>query len=518
MAFHPLGTAARRRARRRRRATSRARRRRTATSPTARAVPTALGVNPQLTIMALGHPASPPDTDGGAPHVVPDRSTLAVRDGRAYAARRPRARAGPRRRARRRDDGRLLRRERLAVPQPRLDAADLAGVPRRERPRLDAQLGRAARSTTRAPGPGTHAAQRGSVRDRTRCGCGSATATAGGADRAPGFPPSQPARATTSRFFLRAVTRPSRAAFWLRHTVHQRAGRAADGLALVHVLRRRRGPPRAARHRRRASCPPTATRDRRTRAAARRRQRPRWRARRSTRAGTLRCATTPSRCATSRASGCTARRCRARSSRARCPSATFDRHAAVGDREPRVDGWPGMVGHNWGAEHAERWIWLHGALRRRAGRVARPRRRPRRGRARCRRRGSPTARCSSTASATGSAGRDPRACTPRRRAAASSCPAPSSRRARRAGQTVAWPLRRPRRGRAPLAQLLDRRGDGAPRGPRGSRSAHGGVYESASHPAPTASSCSRSPTASRPGPRAHGRRPPRCSRGGTRTA
>jgi hypothetical protein len=30
---------------------------------------------------------------------------------------------------------------------------------------------------------------------------------------------------------------------------------------------------------------------------------------------------------------------------------------------PRVlvlRGWRGMVGHNWGAEHAERWIWLHG--------------------------------------------------------------------------------------------------------------------------------------------------------------
>jgi hypothetical protein len=28
----------------------------------------------------------------------------------------------------------------------------------------------------------------------------------------------------------------------------------------------------------------------------------------------------------------------------------------------RIDfsGWRGMVGHNWGAEHAERWIWLHG--------------------------------------------------------------------------------------------------------------------------------------------------------------
>jgi len=25
-----------------------------------------------------------------------------------------------------------------------------------------------------------------------------------------------------------------------------------------------------------------------------------------------------------------------------------------------LDGWPGMVGHNWGTQHAERWIWLHG--------------------------------------------------------------------------------------------------------------------------------------------------------------
>jgi len=27
-----------------------------------------------------------------------------------------------------------------------------------------------------------------------------------------------------------------------------------------------------------------------------------------------------------------------------------------------VDDWPGMLGHNWGAQHAERWIWLHGAF------------------------------------------------------------------------------------------------------------------------------------------------------------
>src|SRR6266566_4580255 len=25
-----------------------------------------------------------------------------------------------------------------------------------------------------------------------------------------------------------------------------------------------------------------------------------------------------------------------------------------------LDAWPGMLGHNWGSEHAERWVWLHG--------------------------------------------------------------------------------------------------------------------------------------------------------------
>ncbi len=42
------------------------------------------------------------------------------------------------------------------------------------------------------------------------------------------------------------------------------------------------------------------------------------------------------------------------------PTALFEGHLAVGDRVVSVDGWPGMVGHNWGTEHAERWIWLHG--------------------------------------------------------------------------------------------------------------------------------------------------------------
>lgn len=41
------------------------------------------------------------------------------------------------------------------------------------------------------------------------------------------------------------------------------------------------------------------------------------------------------------------------------PVARFGGVLTVGDRRVELDGWPGMVGHNWGARHAERWIWLH---------------------------------------------------------------------------------------------------------------------------------------------------------------
>jgi hypothetical protein len=30
----------------------------------------------------------------------------------------------------------------------------------------------------------------------------------------------------------------------------------------------------------------------------------------------------------------------------------------VDGRRVELDGWPGMVGHNWGTQHAERWVWL----------------------------------------------------------------------------------------------------------------------------------------------------------------
>jgi hypothetical protein len=43
------------------------------------------------------------------------------------------------------------------------------------------------------------------------------------------------------------------------------------------------------------------------------------------------------------------------------PMASFDGVLELAGREPiELRGWPGMVGHNWGSEHAERWIWLHG--------------------------------------------------------------------------------------------------------------------------------------------------------------
>jgi hypothetical protein len=42
------------------------------------------------------------------------------------------------------------------------------------------------------------------------------------------------------------------------------------------------------------------------------------------------------------------------------PAARFDGRLSVDGRERPVEGWRGMVGHNWGAQHAERWIWLHG--------------------------------------------------------------------------------------------------------------------------------------------------------------
>lgn len=40
------------------------------------------------------------------------------------------------------------------------------------------------------------------------------------------------------------------------------------------------------------------------------------------------------------------------------PYALFSGTVEVAGETVELDGWPGMVGHNWGAEHAERWTWI----------------------------------------------------------------------------------------------------------------------------------------------------------------
>lgn len=44
------------------------------------------------------------------------------------------------------------------------------------------------------------------------------------------------------------------------------------------------------------------------------------------------------------------------------PDTEFKGGLTVDGRRIEVEGWRGMVGHNWGAEHAERWIWTQGTL------------------------------------------------------------------------------------------------------------------------------------------------------------
>ena len=43
------------------------------------------------------------------------------------------------------------------------------------------------------------------------------------------------------------------------------------------------------------------------------------------------------------------------------PDAVFDGTLTVGGEAIELSGWRGMIGHNWGAEHAERWVWIQGA-------------------------------------------------------------------------------------------------------------------------------------------------------------
>ena len=43
------------------------------------------------------------------------------------------------------------------------------------------------------------------------------------------------------------------------------------------------------------------------------------------------------------------------------PDAVFNGHLELDDERIEIEGWRGMIGHNWGAEHAERWVWVQGS-------------------------------------------------------------------------------------------------------------------------------------------------------------
>lgn len=42
------------------------------------------------------------------------------------------------------------------------------------------------------------------------------------------------------------------------------------------------------------------------------------------------------------------------------PDARFGGRLEIDGGEIELQAWPGMIGHNWGSEHAERWVWLEG--------------------------------------------------------------------------------------------------------------------------------------------------------------
>ena len=199
------------------------------------------------------------------------------------------------------------------------------------------------------------------------------------------------------RVLLPARRRPASAprGVWIRHTVLQRPGGAPTGSLWCTVFDADAGPPVAVKETLRRRRAGRLAGDRRAHASARPARSGSAEAQgRARELGADRCGRRSRRCATSRTALYNAPLPRTKLESPRRPRASPARSRPASAR-CELDGWPGMIGHNWGAQHAERWIWLHGVgFDGRAGRVARRRGRARPRSARSPRRGSPTARCS----------------------------------------------------------------------------------------------------------------------------
>ena len=163
-------------------------------------------------------------------------------------------------------------------------------------------------------------------------------------------------------FYLRAVSPDEPVAAWIRYTVHKRAGRPARGSLWCTVFDAATGPPFMHKLTTSALAAPDGAwieigRDSRMGAGEARgvcgpaswslRFRSEQPELRHLRPSLLYRTPLPRTKLTSPA-----------------PAARFEGTIVISDpvrpRTLRLDGWQGMVGHNWGSQHAERWIWLHG--------------------------------------------------------------------------------------------------------------------------------------------------------------
>jgi hypothetical protein len=145
--------------------------------------------------------------------------------------------------------------------------------------------------------------------------------------------------------YLRAVDPARPRGAWIRHTTHQRPGEAPTGALWCTVWDMEAGPPYAVKE----SLPAPPPREFRAGASALGRSAA-WELSAAGDADALRHLPR-------------AWMYRAPLPRTKLesplPDAVFTGWVETDGRRTEVAGWRGMVGHNWGSEHAERWVWLH---------------------------------------------------------------------------------------------------------------------------------------------------------------
>ena len=165
-------------------------------------------------------------------------------------------------------------------------------------------------------------------------------------------------------FYIKACRPGGGQGLWIRHTVHKRPGAEPNASIWFVLFDREAEGPRATKVTVPASRALGA--GRLLDPGRRRRDRPRPGGGLDRHRGAQRrlvarpSAATPSPASTCRPTGSTRRRSRKRSSSRPIPTPASRAASRSTASTIELDGWPGMIGHNWGTEHAERWVWLEG--------------------------------------------------------------------------------------------------------------------------------------------------------------